>query len=139
MAPASAIIRAASGASDFQKPYLRRWLNFIGITDIQEINVTPTLTDTETLMATKCKATGTAIGIAPGVLTRNDPAGCAKKLVHASTSMSGIFSIIVKLFPLVLSLSKDSSKFLIACQVIAPAPVAAKFRHGMIVITSQAE
>jgi FMN-dependent NADH-azoreductase len=31
--------------SDFQKPYLRRWLEFIGVDDIQEITVAPTLAD----------------------------------------------------------------------------------------------
>jgi FMN-dependent NADH-azoreductase len=32
-------------ASDFQKPYLRRWLNFIGITEHHEIALAPTLDD----------------------------------------------------------------------------------------------
>ena len=36
---ASAGDYGVSDPSDFQKPYLRRWLNFIGVTDIQEINV----------------------------------------------------------------------------------------------------
>ncbi|HEX7115295.1 MAG TPA: NAD(P)H-dependent oxidoreductase [Steroidobacter sp.] len=31
--------------SDFQKPYLRRWLEFIGVHDIQEVTVAPTLAD----------------------------------------------------------------------------------------------
>jgi FMN-dependent NADH-azoreductase len=32
-------------AADFQKPYLRHWLSFIGVHDIVEINVAPTLAD----------------------------------------------------------------------------------------------
>jgi FMN-dependent NADH-azoreductase len=51
-------------ASDFQKPYLRRWLNFIGIRDIQEINVAPTLTTNDTLARIKCNARTTAVELA---------------------------------------------------------------------------
>ena len=50
--------------SDFQKPYLRRWLNFIGIIDIHEISVAPTLTDPEALALTKCKAKAAAVKFA---------------------------------------------------------------------------
>ena len=32
-------------AADFQKPYLRHWLSFIGVHDVEEINVAPTLAD----------------------------------------------------------------------------------------------
>lgn len=39
--------------SDFQKPYLRRWLRFIGVTDIREIDIAPTLTDADNLAETK--------------------------------------------------------------------------------------
>jgi FMN-dependent NADH-azoreductase len=42
--------------SDFQKPYLRRSLNFVGVTDIQEINVAPTLANPDVIGLVKCKA-----------------------------------------------------------------------------------
>ncbi len=61
---ASAGDYGVSDPSDFQKPYLRRWLNFIGVTDIQEINVAPTLADAEALARTKCKAKATAVQLA---------------------------------------------------------------------------
>jgi FMN-dependent NADH-azoreductase len=51
-------------ASDFQKPYLRRWLNFIGITDIQEINVAPTLTPNDMLARIKGNAKTAAVELA---------------------------------------------------------------------------
>ena len=51
-------------ASDFQKPYLRRWLNFIGITDIHEINVAPTLTTNDMLARIKSNAKTAALEIA---------------------------------------------------------------------------
>jgi FMN-dependent NADH-azoreductase len=50
--------------SDFQKPYLRRWLNFIGVTDIQEIVVAPTLAHADALDRTKCKARAAALKLA---------------------------------------------------------------------------
>jgi FMN-dependent NADH-azoreductase len=50
--------------SDFQKPYLRRWLNFIGIIDIHEISIAPTLADPEALALTKCKAKAAAVKFA---------------------------------------------------------------------------
>nr|AQQ74417.1 hypothetical protein [uncultured bacterium] len=34
-------------ADDFQKPYLRRWLRFIGVHDISEINLAPTLAEAQ--------------------------------------------------------------------------------------------
>jgi FMN-dependent NADH-azoreductase len=61
---ASAGEYGASDPSDFQKPYLRRWLNFIGVTDIQEISVTPTLADADALSRTKCKAQAAAMQLA---------------------------------------------------------------------------
>ena len=61
---ASAGDYGVSDPSDFQKPYLRRWLNFIGVTDIQEINVAPTLADAEAIARTKCKAKVTAVQLA---------------------------------------------------------------------------
>lgn len=42
-----------AAADDFQKPYMRRWLRFLGIEDIVEVNASPTLTDPETLMQVK--------------------------------------------------------------------------------------
>jgi FMN-dependent NADH-azoreductase len=41
---------------DFQKPYLRKWLSFIGIDDVREINVAPTLVDPDTLAQVKARA-----------------------------------------------------------------------------------
>jgi FMN-dependent NADH-azoreductase len=51
-------------AADFQKPFLRRWLNFIGIRDIQEINVAPTLTTNDMLARIKCNARTAAVELA---------------------------------------------------------------------------
>lgn len=51
-------------SSGFQKPYLRRWLNFIGVSDIQEINVAPTLADADLLARTKCIAKAAAVELA---------------------------------------------------------------------------
>jgi FMN-dependent NADH-azoreductase len=50
--------------SDFLKPYLRMWLNFIGVTDIQEISVAPTLADVDALSRTRCNAKATAVQLA---------------------------------------------------------------------------
>jgi FMN-dependent NADH-azoreductase len=61
---ASAGEYGVSDPSDFQKPYLRRWLSFIGVTDIQEISVAPTLADADALAGTKCKAKTTAVRLA---------------------------------------------------------------------------
>jgi FMN-dependent NADH-azoreductase len=36
-----------SNASDFQKPYMRRWLRFIGVYDVSEIVIAPTLAEPE--------------------------------------------------------------------------------------------
>jgi len=33
--------------ADFQKPYMRKWLSFIGITDVHELNAAPTLAPPE--------------------------------------------------------------------------------------------
>ena len=43
--------------SDFQKPYLRRWLNFIGVTDIDEITLAPTLADAAAVAQRRAAAT----------------------------------------------------------------------------------
>lgn len=37
--------QAGPDADDFQKPFMRRWLRFIGVEDVQEITVAPTLSD----------------------------------------------------------------------------------------------
>ena len=50
--------------SDFQKPYLRRWFNFIGVIDIQEITVAPTLADADALCRTRSKADAAAVQLA---------------------------------------------------------------------------
>ena len=43
-------------AMDFQQPYLRAWLHFIGFTDVQEIVVEPTIDDPETVAQVKSAA-----------------------------------------------------------------------------------
>jgi FMN-dependent NADH-azoreductase len=55
---ASANLHAESGAdaSDFQKPYLRRWLRFIGVNDVREITVAPTLADADAVAASRATA-----------------------------------------------------------------------------------
>lgn len=45
-----------SDDADFQKPYLRRWLRFIGIEEISEINAAPTLTPPEHLAEVRAGA-----------------------------------------------------------------------------------
>jgi len=64
---ASATEHTASGAdaSDFQKPYLRRWLRFIGITDVHESGVAPTLDEPAAVAARKALATAEAARLAP--------------------------------------------------------------------------
>jgi len=61
----AALIYSSAGAyplgpqpdeADFQKPYLRRWLRFIGIEEIGEINVAPTLTTPEHLAGVRASA-----------------------------------------------------------------------------------
>ncbi len=54
--------------SDFQKPYLRRWLNFIGVINIQEITVAPTLADADALCRTRWKADAAAVQLAASFL-----------------------------------------------------------------------
>src|SRR6185312_8403725 len=52
------------GASDFLQPHLRHWLKFIGIHNIQEILVTPTLADPQDVMRTRESAIATARAMA---------------------------------------------------------------------------
>lgn len=61
---ASASEYGVSDPSDFQKPYMRRWLNFIGVTNIQQINVAPTLVEPDALSRTRCKAKAAAVKLA---------------------------------------------------------------------------
>jgi FMN-dependent NADH-azoreductase len=49
---------------DFQKPYLRQWLRFLGVTDIHEITVAPTLADPELLARITHNAATTATAVA---------------------------------------------------------------------------
>lgn len=54
----------AKAISDFQKPYMRRWLSFIGIENVQEITIAPTLRDPERVVQTRAAATEEAIRLA---------------------------------------------------------------------------
>lgn len=42
--------------SDHLRPYLRRWLSFIGVPLVHEINIAPTLADAEAIAATRAAA-----------------------------------------------------------------------------------
>lgn len=48
------------GADDFQKPFMRRWLRFIGVEDIHEITLAPTLSDPETVARLRADAISAA-------------------------------------------------------------------------------
>ncbi len=50
----------ANAASDFQAPYMRRWLRFIGIEDVSEIAVAPTLADSQHVAETRSAAIAVA-------------------------------------------------------------------------------
>jgi FMN-dependent NADH-azoreductase len=61
----AALIYSSAGAyeltlpphsADFQKPYLRHWLSFIGVDDIFEINIAPTLADAAVVAQVKDEA-----------------------------------------------------------------------------------
>lgn len=54
-----------AAASDFQKPYLRRWLRFVGITEVREISIAPTLADPASVAETKALARAEAARLAP--------------------------------------------------------------------------
>lgn len=69
----AALIYSSAGAypigprydeSDFQKPYLRRWLNFIGVHDIAEIALAPTLADPARVAAITADAHAKAVELA---------------------------------------------------------------------------
>ena len=51
-------------AADFQKPYLRHWLAFIGVHDIAEINIAPTLADPARVAEVKQEARTRALTLA---------------------------------------------------------------------------
>lgn len=59
---ASANVHEESGeyADDFQKPYMRRWLRFLGIDDVQEITISPTLASPEEVAARRTSAMAAA-------------------------------------------------------------------------------
>jgi FMN-dependent NADH-azoreductase len=50
--------------ADFQKPYLRHWLSFIGVRDVEEINVAPTLADPVLVSEVKSQARSRALVLA---------------------------------------------------------------------------
>jgi FMN-dependent NADH-azoreductase len=52
-------------ADDFQRPFMRRWLRFIGIEDIREITLAPTLSDPESVSRLRAEAIGAATQLAP--------------------------------------------------------------------------
>lgn len=51
-------------ASDFQKPYLRRWLQFIGVGDVREITIAPTLADPQFVAKIRTAAVDEAVQLA---------------------------------------------------------------------------
>jgi len=53
-----------AAASDFQKPYMRRWLKFLGIDDVSEIGIAPTLSDPQPLALLKEQARRSAAELA---------------------------------------------------------------------------
>ncbi|GFE82620.1 FMN-dependent NADH-azoreductase [Steroidobacter agaridevorans] len=53
-----------AGAEDFQKPFMRRWLQFIGIERVEEITVAPTLSDPATLQGLRAEAIRAATELA---------------------------------------------------------------------------
>ncbi len=55
---------AGEHASDFQKPYLRRWLRFIGVNDVREITVAPTLAEPDLVAASRAAAIDDALQLA---------------------------------------------------------------------------
>ena len=55
---------AGDGADDFQKPFMRRWLKFVGVEDIQEITLAPTLSDPESVARLRADAIGAATQLA---------------------------------------------------------------------------
>jgi len=62
-------VPAGLARNDFQRPYLRRWLEFIGIELVKEIRVSPTLTDAEELSRVETQAVAEARNFARIVAT----------------------------------------------------------------------
>jgi FMN-dependent NADH-azoreductase len=52
--------QVGDGADDFQKPFMRRWLRFIGVDDIHEITLAPTLSDPESVGRLRAEAISAA-------------------------------------------------------------------------------
>jgi FMN-dependent NADH-azoreductase len=50
--------------ADFQKPYMRQWLRFIGVDVVGEIVIGPTLADPDSVKETKAAASARAVSIA---------------------------------------------------------------------------
>ena len=63
---ASANLHAEAGpaADDFQKPFMRRWLRFLGVEEIQEITVAPTLSDAQSVANMRAAGIDEAIRLA---------------------------------------------------------------------------
>jgi FMN-dependent NADH-azoreductase len=62
---------AVDGATegDFQKRYMRRWLSFLGIDDVYEINVAPTLAPPESVSSKVLEAKAQALTLAKTLST----------------------------------------------------------------------
>jgi FMN-dependent NADH-azoreductase len=56
--------QVGDGADDFQKPFMRRWLRFIGVEDVHEITLAPTLSDPELVARLRAEAIGAATQLA---------------------------------------------------------------------------
>jgi FMN-dependent NADH-azoreductase len=51
-------------ASDFQKPFMRHWLRFIGVHDVREIDIAPTLAEPDELALSRSAAMSAATQLA---------------------------------------------------------------------------
>ena len=56
--------QVGDGADDFQKPFMRRWLRFIGVEDIHEITLAPTLSDPDAVARLRAEVINTATQLA---------------------------------------------------------------------------
>jgi FMN-dependent NADH-azoreductase len=63
-ASASGHDETGPGADDYQKPFMRRWLRFIGIEDVREITVAPTLSEAAAVSRLRDLALNAAIELA---------------------------------------------------------------------------
>jgi FMN-dependent NADH-azoreductase len=57
--------QAGEDADDFQKPFMRRWLRFIGIEDVHEITLAPTLSDPDAVARLRAESVVAATHLAP--------------------------------------------------------------------------